>query len=147
MRIVTQSAADSHSLFWTSPYLMLPAPKIAGLLPAPRTVPPPIEPEPFTYTSPYLSDLSEDQRGKLFDATRILLDVAVEYARETLNDHALNTAIMVFRQALTDQPIMARNPAEFNALMDAPILQYMVDQARIDAKYVHLTQDWTGDHA
>jgi len=109
--------------------------------------PPPIEPEPFTYTSAYLADLSTDQRTRIFDATRLLLDVAVEYARETLNDHALNTAIMVFRQALTDQPIRARNPAEFNALMDAPILQYMVDNARITAKYANLAQDWTGDDA
>jgi len=133
-------------LFWTSPYLLLPAPKVAGLLPAPQVIPPPPPPEPnakapieaFTYTSPYLVELSEERRAKLFNATQILLDVAIEVARETLTDHALNTAIIVFRQAISDKPITARNPTEFSAIMDAPLLEYMVEMAHIHTKYAHI---------
>ena len=48
--------------------------------------------------------------------------------RGTLNDHAVLTAIMLYRKTIATEPIKARNPAEFNALMDTPILQYLIDR-------------------
>jgi len=51
--------------------------------------------------------------------------------RDVLNEHTLNTAIAVFRRAVIDQPYVARNPAEFAAEMDAPILEYMIEMAHI----------------
>lgn len=58
MRIVHQSAFVSYS-----PFLALPAPKIAGLLPA-RTGPDPrVQPlRPFVYAEPRLADLSDNTR-------------------------------------------------------------------------------------
>ncbi len=168
MRIVHQSAIDSYFPFLVSPFLALPAPSLAGLLPA-RCVTstasePPIPPKAFTYSSPYLIDLSANQQGKIFDDARILLDVAVDYTRDLLNDHALNTAIAAFRQAVSGKPMQAHNPAEFNAEMDAPILEYMAGIAQIRArqaeKYAHVSpnfgpdldfgfdveRDWWDDH-
>ena len=85
---------------------------------------------PFTYSSPFIAELSESQREAIYDTARALIDVAVEYERGTLSDHAVLTAIMLYRQTLSKEPIAARNPAEFNALMDTPILQFLVEQAR-----------------
>ena len=70
MRIVHQSAADSYSIFpfLVSPSLWLPAPSIAGLLPAPlpSSEPPPIEAEaePFIYHSPFMANLGRAQQAR-----------------------------------------------------------------------------------
>ena len=139
MRIVQQSAPASYSIFpfLVSPAFWLPAPSIAGLLPAPAPTPepPPIEStaEPFTYSSPFAAELSESQRKVIYDAARILIDVAVEYMRDTLNDHAVDTAIMMYRQAIDQKPIKVRNPADYSALMNTPDLEYLIRRARREA--------------
>jgi len=103
--------------------------------------------ESFTHHNAAFADLSDTQRTDLFDAARLMLDVAVEYIRGTLNDHTVTTAIMVYRQAISTEPITARNPAEFNAIMDAPILQFLVDRARRQAAATsNVTVDIGGDH-
>src|SRR5579863_1302188 len=75
MRIVSQSAPVSYSHF-PAAQLLLPAHKIAGLLAAPKSQPPP-PPAPFVYHSPRLADLSEKNRTNLDKLVTTLLDAAV----------------------------------------------------------------------
>ena len=75
MRIVSQSASLSYS-----PFLALPAPKIAGLLPArvgasPRFDPP--KSKPFVYDDPGLAALSDKTRVQLDKLLTTLLEATV----------------------------------------------------------------------
>jgi hypothetical protein len=117
MCIVSQSTP-----FFYSPFPALPAPKIAGLLPAPK---PPVSPV-FIYGHHRLEALSPAEQQRLFDAARLLLDVALAHHDGLLNMHALNTALAAFREAVTGQPIRATNPAQYAANMDIPLLQFMM---------------------
>jgi len=141
MRIVHQSALVSY------PFLLaLPAPRLAGYLPSGKIADPPPPPppvEPFTYNSLFLTELNAEQRAKLFEAVGALLDVGIEFMRGTLNEHLVMTAIMLYRQAIASEPVKARNPAEFKALMDTPILQFMITEARRRAAFV---AEFGGDH-
>ena len=124
MGIVPQSPSISYC-----PFPMLPAPRIAGLLPAKTgTQHPPID--TFTYTNPHLNDLADEQRLRLFNATSTLLDVALAHTRGEVNDHALNTALSLFRRAVTGQPMRPMNPAQFNAEMDVTLLEWAANRAR-----------------
>jgi hypothetical protein len=75
MRIVQQSVSVSYS-----PFLALPAPKIAGLLPAQaeslqRSDTPKVE--PFTYADPRLADISDRTRVELDKLVTTLLRATV----------------------------------------------------------------------
>ncbi len=118
MRIVAQSVCISYS-----PFPALPAPRIAGLLPAPK--PKPIT--TFTYTNARLEGLSTIEQEQLFAATTLLLDVAVRHQSGEMSDHALNTALAAFRRAMTGQPARPMNPAAFAAEMDVPLLQFLME--------------------
>jgi len=132
MRIVPQAAPVSYSPL--PPVLLLSAPRIAGLLPA--TTGTPAQPPPqFSYANPRLGELPDAQRERLFDATRILLDVAVGHALAEFNDHALNTALALLRRAVTGQPMRPVNPAHYNAEMDAPLLEWLVSSARREVRH------------
>ena len=100
MRIVSQSVSPSYCHF--PPMLALPAPApIAGLLPA--RVPssePPNAPAPFIFDRPALSDLSSQQRERLYDATNVLLEIAVEFMLGTFNEDAIRAAEVLFHRAV-----------------------------------------------
>lgn len=117
MRIVPQSACISYC-----PFPLLPAPKIAGLLPAPKSLPPPT----FTYVNPRLVEFPIDQRDQLFSAARLLLDVAVAHHAGEMSDHALNTALAAFRRAVLGHPIQPTNPSQYAAQMDIPLLEWLM---------------------
>jgi hypothetical protein len=147
MRILQQSAPFSHCLFPNVP--LLAAPRIAGLLAAPIPQAPPPKVEPFTYADPRLNDLSETQREKLYAAAKTLFDTAVAFSLDDMNLHALQTALVIFRRALTDQPVKPRNPAEFNAERDAPIVEWLVEyQSRRAEREAQIARDidilWNG---
>ena len=122
--IVQQSAYLSYS-----PFPALPAPHIAGLLPA--TVPSGDHRNhtTFNYTHSHLATLPSEQRDRLFVATRTLLDVALAYTSDTMNIHALDTALALFRRAVTGQGKRATSPAEFNAEMDVVLLEWAAQRA------------------
>ncbi len=127
MRIVPQSVSVSHSYFPAQTLLMLAAPQIAGLLPA-RV--PLAAPDPFIYVNPRLAELPDAQQERLFEAAQTLLDVAVGRALDELNDHALNTALALFRRAVTGRPMRPANPAQYNAEHDATLLEWLASTSR-----------------
>ena len=113
-RIVPQSVPASYC-----PMLALPAPKIAGLLPAhvPSSMPPSTR---YVFASPALDDLSNQQQNRLFDATEMLLDIAVEFMRGTFNEDALRAAETVFHRAVGGHSVARPlSPKQFNAELDA----------------------------
>jgi hypothetical protein len=117
MEIVTQSL-----LVYYCPFPLLTAPKIAGLLPAPKPLPPPT----FTYANPRLIEFPLDQRDRLFTAARLLLDVAIAHHAGEMADHALNTALAAFRRAILGHPIQPTNPSQYAAQMDIPLLEWLL---------------------
>lgn len=121
MPIVQQSAFASYSQL-----LALPAPRIAGLLPA--TIP--LRPQDlptFTFSDPRLGDLPSDERERLFSAAHTLLDVALGHLDGAMSDHALNTALALFRRAVTGQPMRPATPAQYNAEKDVILLEWMAE--------------------
>ncbi len=128
MRIVHQSARVSHCSF-----PLLPAPRIAGLLAAPAVERPPEVPS-FAYRNPRLGELPADLVDRLLSATRTLLDVAVAHGSGEMTDHALNTALALFRRAVTGQTMRPTTPAQFNAELDAPLLDWAMTIARRDTQ-------------
>jgi hypothetical protein len=123
MRIVAQSVP----LFY-SPFLALPAPQIAGLLPAPKpeTPPPPLT---FTYTDARLGELTDVQRETIFVAMTLLLDVGLEYQAGTLSDRALNAALTGFRKAVGGA-FRPMNPTQYAAECDVPLLEFLMEVRR-----------------
>jgi len=73
MPIVSQSASASYSLF-PPERLLLCAPKIAGLLPAPKGQPLPV---PFVYADPGLAGLSEKTRAEFDKLLTTLVEATV----------------------------------------------------------------------
>src|SRR5436305_2954134 len=124
MPIVSQSAYLSYS-----PFLALPAPRIAGLLAAPAAPRPP-EPQPFTFNDARLADLLPAERDRLYSATHTLLEVALGYTDGALSDHALNTALALFRRAVVGQPMRPTNPTQFNAEKDVILLEWLAERAQ-----------------
>ena len=125
MRIVQQSGSASYSHF-PAAQLLLPAPRIAGLLPASVQRPPDDHDHavaPFIYNDPRLADLSPDLREQLYTAAKILLDVAIAHTQGTVNDHALNTALSLFRRAVTGKPMKPMTPAQYKAEADVMFLE------------------------
>src|SRR5579859_5945255 len=134
MSILPNSQSASHSPF-PPPLLMLPAPKIAGLLGS-GTQP------SFTFTVSRLEQLSGDQRQKLFDAASVLLEVATRFMVDELNDNALRAAGSLFARKLAGEAAKCyQNPAHFRAEQDADLLDWLLkvekrrtDHRRADAK-------------
>ncbi len=82
MRIVQQSVSLSYS-----PFLALPAPKIAGLLPAHVAgMTHGSSPTPFTYTDPRLAELSDKTRTELDKLMTTLLKATVGLLADDLNE-------------------------------------------------------------
>ena len=133
MRIVSQSVSPSYCRF--PPMLALPAPApIAGLLPArvPSSEPPKqAAPAPFIFDRPTLADLSTQQREHLYDATNVLLEIAVEFMIGALNEDAIRAAEVLFHRAVGGKStIRPLSPAAFNAEIDADWLELLARAKR-----------------
>ncbi len=133
MRIVPQAAPPAHSLFTTS-FLLLPAPRIAGLLPAHVGVEPEAPPQAtfptFTYTHPNLAELSDERRDSLFRAAKTLMDVALDFNLNGLAEDQLRAAEVLFHRAAGGStPKHFRSPVEFAAERDADVMNTMVNIA------------------
>ena len=132
MRIVSQSASASYSHF--PPMLALPAPApIAGLLPArvPSSEPPSDAPAPFIFDRPALAELTAAQREHLYDATNVLLEIAVEFMLGTFNEDAIRAAEVLFHRAVGGKSsLRPLSPAAFNAEIDADWLEMLARAKR-----------------
>ena len=132
MRIVPQSVSPSYWHF--PPMLALPAPApIAGLLPArvPSSEPPPNAPAPFIFDRPALADLTTQQREHLYDATNVLLEIAVEFMIGALNEEAIRAAEVLFHRAVGGKSsLRPLSPAAFNAEIDADWLEMLARAKR-----------------
>jgi len=131
MRIVSQSVSPSYCHF--PPMLALPAPApIAGLLPA--RVPssePPNAPAPFIFDRPALAELTAAQREHLYDATNVLLEIAVEFMLGTFNEDAIRAAEVLFHRAVGGKSsLRPLSPAAFNAEIDADWLEMLARAKR-----------------
>jgi hypothetical protein len=122
MRIVTQSVCLSYS-----PYPLLSAPRIAGLLPAPKPPPAPT----YRYANPGLSQLSEAKQAELFAVTTLLLDVALSCEAGEMSEHALNTALAGFRRAIIGRTTRPLTPAQYVADSDVPMLQLLMELRQV----------------
>src|SRR5579864_1788226 len=127
--IVSQSGQVSYS----STPLLLPAPRIAGLIAATSVTsepPPKLSPE-FTYRNATLTDLSTEQHTRFTDAVTTLLDVAVAYTHGAMNENALRAAQVLFHRQLTghspDRPL---TPVAYRAERDADLLDWWVGATR-----------------
>ena len=134
MRIVSQSAPVSYSRFSAQAQLLLPAPHIAGLLTA-GTIPStaPIDtPLPYVFDRPALADLSQIQRARLFEATDILLEIAIEHLVGAFGENALRAAEVLFHRAAGGQSALRPvGPAAFHAEIDADWLTTIAEAKRI----------------
>jgi len=123
--IVSQSGQVTY---FASP-LLLPAPRIAGLIAATSVTSKPL-PE-FTYRNARLADLSAGRRAQLIEAATTLLDVAVAVMCGDMNDSALRAAQVLFHRQLTghspDRPL---NPVAYRAERDADLLDWWVGASR-----------------
>ncbi len=133
MRILPQSASATYSHFPTA-QLLLCAPPIAGLLPV-RV--PSSEPLPFTFDHPALADLTTPQRERLYEATRTLLEIAVEFMVGTFTEDALRAAEVVFHRAAGGKSaIRPLSSASYNAEIDADWIE-MVARAKQSRPMTH----------
>ena len=131
MRIVSQSVSASYCHF--PPMLALPAPApIAGLLPA--RVPssePPKQAAPFIFDRPALSDLTTIQREHLYEATNMLLEIAIEFMVGTFNEDAIRAAGVLFHRAVGGKSsLRPLSPQAFNAEIDADWLEMLARAKR-----------------
>ena len=115
--------------------LALPAPApIAGLLPArvpSSESPKQAAPAPFIFDRPVLADLSTAQRERLYDATNVLLEIAVEFMVGTFNEDAIRAAEVVFHRAVGGKSVVRPlSPQAFNAEIDADWLEMLARQTR-----------------
>jgi hypothetical protein len=78
-----------------------------------------------------LGSLSDEEQDHLFRAARTLFDVALGHIDGDLSDHALNTALALFRRTVTGQPARPMNPAQFNAEKDVILLEYLAERGGI----------------
>ncbi len=133
MPIVTQSASASHSHF-PAAQLLLPAPHIAGLLPAhvqSSQPPPEPPPAPFVFDRPNLADLSQAQRERLYHAADILLDSAIEFMVGTFSEEILRAAEVLFHRAAGGKStVRPLGPAAYNAEVDADWLEMLTRAKR-----------------
>ncbi len=113
---------------------MLVAPHIAGLLPArvPSSEPPPDSaPAPFVFDRPNLADVTTAQRVRLYEATDVLLEIAIEFMIGTFNEEALRAAEVMFHRAAGGKSaIRPLGPAAFNAEIDADWLEMLARAKR-----------------
>jgi len=132
IKSVPQSGRVSHSLYPPQPLLLPAPPPIAGLLPA--RVPssePPNAPAPFIFDRPALADLTVAQREHLYDATNVLLEIAVEFMLGTFNEDAIRAAEVLFHRAVGGKSsLRPLSPAAFNAEIDADWLEMLARAKR-----------------
>jgi len=131
------SDRNSKPLF-PPPLLMLPAPRIAGLLTAwvaSSEPPPPLpEAEPFIYNNPRMVDLPEAKRERLLYVTRILLDASVDVELGSLSPAIFHAAAVLLKRAVIGQSSYPpSNRIAFLAEIDADVLD-MSMRAREDMK-------------
>jgi hypothetical protein len=101
MQIVSQSATLAHSLL-RPPRLALPAPKIAGLLPARVGADPCVSPPtPFVYSAPSLAALPQPVRTRFDALARMLLDATVALLADERSEAEFDLAANAFRQQVT----------------------------------------------
>jgi len=115
--------------------LALPAPApIAGMLPArvpSSETPKQAAPVPFIFDRPALADLTTTQREHLYNATNVLLEIAVEFMLGTLNEEAIRAAEVLFHRAVGGKSIVRPlSPAAFNAEIDADWLEMLARAKR-----------------
>jgi|SRR5579859_113279 len=170
MRILPNSQSASHSLFPPQrmahePPLLLPAPKIAGLLgEGPHPNPSPTggrgakaehrddlfsqkesettrflpfsrvrekgagDEGTFTFTDPRLATLNTEQHQKFSEAAQTLLNVALRFTIDELNEEALRAAQVLFHRKLTGHsPKRPMTPTAFKAEGDADMLDVMLN--------------------
>lgn len=126
MRSIPQSTPFSYASF--PAVLLLPAPHIAGLLPAHCPEP---QAETFTYTNSRLADLTAEQHEKLFNVTQTLLDVTVSFLLGDVNADAFRAAEVLFHRAAGGPPsTRPLNPERYRAERDADLLDWLVTAAR-----------------
>ncbi len=113
-----------------SAQLLLAAPKIAGLLPA--SVPSQAKPPPvFTFTDPRLAEMPAEQCARLFDATRALLAIALDFGDGGLSEEALRAAEVVFHRAAGGQSVVRPlHPKAYNAEFDADLIEWRLTTTR-----------------
>src|SRR5579864_575804 len=100
MQIVSQSAALAHSLL-PPQRLALPAPRIAGLLSAPKPSAPPAD--EFHLHDPRLHLLSETEHADLHTAFTTLLTRAVDFMLGESHSLDLRAAADAFQEALSGE--------------------------------------------
>ncbi len=72
------------------------------------------------FDRPALADLTAPQRERLYEATRMLLEIAVEFMVGTFTEDALRAAEVVFHRAVGGKSaIRPLSPASYNAEIDA----------------------------
>jgi hypothetical protein len=113
---------------------MLSAPQIAGLLPA-RVESSQKQTNdflpPFIFDRPALADLPAAQRIGLFEATEVLLEIALGFMLGGLNEEALRAAEVVFHRAAGGQSVIRPlGPQAFNAECDADWLEMLARAKR-----------------
>ena len=142
MRIVQQSALVSYS-----PFLALPAPKIAGLLPAHVGVDPPVGPPPkaFVYDDPGLAALPDKTRAA-FDtllttlvtaAVGLLADELTEAEFALVNSAFLRQVTALYQNTIIGDPRPAVGASPFAAHRQQ--LDEKIDQMVAQSK-VHLAE-------
>ena len=133
MRIVQQSAFVSYS-----PFLALPAPKIAGLLSAPK-VQPPSAVDALHLHEPRLVQLTTLEMARVFTAFRELLTAAVDFTLGDSLSAELYAAEQAFHQALTGEVRIAVE-------MEALERKYNIKPEIIDADPPRspLSTKWSG---
>ncbi|MHB8627896.1 MAG: hypothetical protein ACYDBJ_10780 [Aggregatilineales bacterium] len=135
MRIVQQSVSVSYS-----PFLALPAPKIAGLLPAHVAgTTHGSSPTPFTYTDPRLAELSDKTRIEFDQLVTTLLRATVGLLADDLSESEfaitggtfLRQVVALYHGAIVGDAKPMTSPfAHTRQRMDAKIDQ-MVAQSKV----------------
>ncbi len=120
----------------TTATLLLSAPKIAGLLPAQAESlhindAPDTSKGSFTYSNARLADVPESQCERLTAGMQALMDVAVAYALDEVNEAALRAAEVLFHRAAGGSiPAHPRSPQAYCAERDAELVDWWSQTAR-----------------
>jgi hypothetical protein len=127
MEIVPQSTATLRSHVPAKPVLLLPAPQIAGLLPA-STTPPRDDKErstTFTYADPRLATLTLAKQDKMFEAVTQLLNIAVGCLTGEAQEMELITAEAAFHDAIMGKPVPPPRYNQSREAMDEELRAFM----------------------
>jgi len=111
MQIVPQSAKPPAFPFSVPTVPLLVAPRIAGLLPAPQTIPPPLAVDHLRLHDPRLSQLTSEELGRVSRALQALLTAAVDFTLGESLSAELAAAELVFHECLTGEVTRPRTNA------------------------------------